>query len=85
MAFEKYVLQKNNTEYPIRDVLAKKELTINEVCEVLNELNIQYNDLEDNLKQVLTKEFKTTRWRDEYYHVRTELILDIANQLNIEI
>ncbi len=85
MAFERYTLQKGNIDYPIRDLLKKKDMDIDEICALLNELNIKYNDLEDNLKQVLVKEYKTTRWRDEYSTVRLELLTSLAEQFGIEL
>ena len=84
MAFERYVVQKN-TDYPVRDTLRRTELSVEEVVKLLNELNIQYNDLEDKIKQVLVKEYKTTRWRDEYSTVRLELLISLAEQFNIEL
>ena len=84
MAFERYVVQKN-IDYPVRDTLRRSELSVEDVVKLLNELNIQYNDLEDKIKQVLVKEYKTTRWRDEYSTVRLELLISLAEQFNIEL
>ena len=85
MAFEKYVLCKQNEDCFIEDRLSRKTYDIQEAVVLLNELDNKYDELHDKLVQVLVKEYKTTRWRDEYANVRLELLTDLAKQFGVEL
>ena len=86
MAFEKYVLsRKNDKGYVVEDCLSRKEYTLEDTVVLLNELNTQYDELHDKLVQVLVKEYKTTRWRDEYANVRLDLLISLSKQFGVEL
>ena len=85
MAFEKYVLCKKNESCTVEDRLSKQKYNHEDTVVLLNDLNTRYDELHDKLVQVLVKEYKTTRWRDEYAHVRLELLTDLANQFGVEL
>lgn len=86
MAFEKFVLSKKNDKgFIVEDCLSKKEYTVEDTVILLNDLNNKYDELHDKLVQVLVKEYKTTRWRDEYANVRLDLLINLANQFGVEL
>lgn len=85
MPFEKYVLCKKSESCTVEDRLSKQTYNLKETVDLLNEINIKYDELHDKLVQVLVKEYKTTRWRDEYANVRLELLTDLANQFGVEL
>ena len=86
MAFERYVLsRKNDSGFIIDDQLSKKSYTLDDTVVLVNDLNTQYDELHDKLVQVLVKEYKTTRWRDEYANVRLDLLISLAKQFGVEL
>lgn len=86
MAFERYVLsRKNDSGFIIDDQLSKKSYDLEDTVKLVNELNVKYDELHDKLVQVLVKEYKTTRWRDEYANVRLDLLINLAKQFDVEL
>ena len=85
MAFEKYTLCRKNETCTVEDRLSKKTYNLKETVDLLNKINTDYDELHDKLVQVLVKEYKTTRWRDEYANVRLELLNDLSKQLGVEL
>ena len=85
MAFEKYTLCRKNEKCLVEDRLSKETYTVDEVVDLLNDLNTKYDELHDKMVQILVKEYKTTRWRDEYANVRLELLTNLAKQFGVEL
>ncbi len=85
MAFEKYCLCKKNDDCVIEDRLSKETYTLDGTVDLLNDLNTRYDELHDTLVQVLVREYKTTRWKDEYSHVRLELLTNLAREFGVEL
>ena len=85
MSFEKYVLCRKNEDCVVEDLLSKKTYNLNETVELLNSINSEYDELHDKIVQVLTKEYKKTRWKNESANARLQLLTHIARELNIEL